>query len=428
MKSLQAWGLSSARWGVVAMMVALPLSKALFHVALLTIIVGWLLSGGYREKLQAMLRSPTALAALLFVAALLASATYSDASGEDIRQAAGIYLRLLIVPLIVSLILDAQWLQRCWLALIAGMTILLLHAYANVWFDMPWTRPAAEQIGNRGVFNAHMVQSVSLAFFVALMLDRFNQAQGSASRWTWLLLAGAAAVSITHLSDSRTGYVALLFVLLAQATLMVPRRWRLAAMISLVMGAVLLVLVTPSVSGRLAEAYDQAAAYSQTVDHTSVGSRLHMWKVSVELMWQAPWIGHGLGSYAHLAQHAFSDATLCSIGCQHPHNEYLFTGVQTGLVGLLLLINLMIKPLQSWLKLDRKSSIVPIYVGILAITAIPDGPLWFRGFAFFFIPVMGLLAADLQHQGLRGWTPHNPTRRDDGLAILPVSITEGKQT
>jgi O-antigen ligase len=427
MKTLQHLGLGVARWGVVAMLVALPLSKALFNAALLLIIVGWVLSGGYRDKLLAMFRSPTARAAMVFVAALLASASYSSAPSEDIRYAAGIYLRLLIVPVIVSLILDDAWLRRCWVALIAGMTILLLHIYANVWFEIPWARSAAEQLGNRGVFNAHMVQSVSLAFFVAVLLNRFAQTRRPFPRWMFFLVATAAAVSITHLSDSRTGYFALLVALAIHTLLMVPKRWKLPALVGLIVSAGLVVAITPSVNERMNLAYEQATAYSQVIDHTSVGSRLYMWKVSAELMSQAPWFGHGLASYAHLAQRAFSDATLCSYGCQHPHNEYLFTGVQTGLVGLLLLLNLMIKPLQTWLKVDRKRSAVPIFVGLLALTAIPDGPLWFRGFAFFFIPVMGLLAADLQQQARKQTTLLPHIDGSEGVSKFPQPTTEGLQ-
>lgn len=401
MNTLQYWGLNTARWGVVTMMVALPLSKALFHVALISIILGWVLSGDYREKLQAMLRSPTACAAVLLVAGLLASAVYSSASHEDMRHAAGIYLRLLIVPVIVSIIQDDKWLHRCWMGWMAGMTILLLHVYANVWIDIPWARSAAEQAGNRGVFNAHMVQSVSLAFFVAVLLHRSTQAPTPTARWTMLMLACAAALSITHLSESRTGYLALLLVLAAQAFLLVPRRWLLPTLFGLMVSVALVVLLTPSISERVTQAYEEVAAYSQVADYSSVGSRLYMWKVSAELMLQAPWLGHGLGSYAHLAQRAFSDATLCSFGCQHPHNEYLFTAVQTGIAGLLLLLNLLFKPLQTWLKLERSDSTVPVFVGLLALTAIPDGPIWFRGFAYFFLPVMGLLAADLQNQARR---------------------------
>lgn len=401
MKTLQNWGLSTSRWALVAMLVALPLSKALFHVALLLMVLGWVISGDYRQKLQAMLQSPTARAAVLLVAALLASAVYSSASHEDMRHAAGIYLRLLIVPVVVSIIRDDEWLRRCWMAWMAGMTILLLHVYANVWVEIPWARSAAEQVGNRGVFNAHMVQSVSLAFFVAVLLHRSTQAPTPAARWMMLMLAGAAALSITHLSESRTGYLALLLVLTIQAILIVPRRWLLPTLLGLAICFTLIAFLTPSISERVIRAYQEVAAYSQVADYSSVGSRLYMWKVSVELVLQAPWFGHGLGSYAHLAQRAFSDATLCSTGCQHPHNEYLFTAVQMGVVGLLLLLNFLIKPLQTWRQLGRPDAIAPVFVGLLVLTAIPDGPIWFRGFAFFFIPVMGLLAADLQNQASR---------------------------
>lgn len=408
------------------MMVALPLSKALFHVALLLMVLGWVISGDYHQKLLVMLQSPTARAAVLLVAALLASAVYSNASHEDMRHAAGIYLRLLIVPLVVSIIRDDNWVRRCWMAWMTGMAILLLHVYANVWVEIPWARSAAEQVGNRGVFNAHMVQSVSLAFFVAVLLHRSTQAPTTAARWMMIMLAGAAALSITHLSESRTGYLALLLVLTIQAILMVPRRWLPPTLIGLAIGFALIAFLTPSISERVIRAYQDVAAYSQVADYSSVGSRLYMWKVSVELALQAPWIGHGLGSYTHLAQRAFSDAAMCSIGCQHPHNEYLFTAVQTGVVGLLLLLNLLIKPLQTWRKLGQRDVIAPVFVGLLVLTAIPDGPIWFRGFAFFFIPVMGLLAADLQNQANRQQTSRSLSDDVEQASATQRPNVEGK--
>lgn len=426
MKTLQNWALSTSRWAVVAMLVALPLSKALFHVALLLMVLSWSISGDYRQKLLAMLHSSTARAAVLLVAALLASAVYSSAPHEDMRHAAGIYLRLLIVPVVVSIIRDDVWLRRGWMAWMAGMTILLLHVYANVWIEIPWARSAAEQVGNRGVFNAHMVQSVSLAFFVAVLLHRFTQAPTSAARWMMLMLAGAAALSITHLSESRTGYLALLLVLTIHAVLMVPRRWLLPTLLGLAIGFTLIAFLTPSISERVIRAYQDVAAYSHVADYSSVGSRLYMWKVSVELALQAPWFGHGLGSYAHLAQRAFSDDNLCSFGCQHPHNEYLFTAVQTGVVGLLILLNFLIKPLQTWRHLGRPDAIAPVFVGLLVLTAIPDGPIWFRGFAFFFIPVMGLVAADLQNQASRRRPSGSLNDDVEQAPAIQTSTAEGK--
>jgi O-antigen ligase len=83
----------------------------------------------------------------------------------------------------------------------------------------------------------------------------------------------------------------------------------------------------------------------------SVGLRLDWYKSSIELIKKKPVFGYGTGAY-EIAQKPIVEGTSI-MPTTDPHNEFLLTALQIGLVGLSVLLSLFLDPLLRSFKLIR---------------------------------------------------------------------------
>lgn len=394
MNSFQDRMLTLARWGVIGLLFSISFSKALFNISSTLMIAGWLLSGDFPHKLSLMRRSPVTAASIGLFLIIAISTLYSEADLQRMLISVQAYSKLLFIPIIVSLIDTPQWRYRCWNGFAAGMIVTLAHAYADIWFDMPWTRTYQTDLnGDTGVFQHHIAQTVVMAFFAAFCLHRARRSQLTGYRVLWIALSTLAALSITHLSIARTGQVALMVALLTLLMVSVPRRWVLPSLGGFVLVALLLGLSSSSLQSRFQQAYEEVTQFQFKNDYSSVGARLQMWNISLGLIREKPLLGHGAGSYTPLVEKAFADEHMCSIGCAQPHNQFLLFGVETGLLGVLAFCALLASVLVAWLQMPDRNPLLPVYVVILGLTCLSDSGLLIRAQAYFFIPVLGLLAS-----------------------------------
>jgi O-antigen ligase len=394
MSRIRSGALAMASWGAVGLLFSLSFSKSLFYVCAALMLTGWLLSGDWPRKWQLVRQSPVAVAAVVLFAVIAGSALYSEADAHRTYLTVEAYAKLLFIPVIVSLIDTPIWRQRCWQGFTAGMLVLLVHVYADIWFDMPWTRTYQNALGgDTGVFQHHIAQTVVVAFFTAYSLYRAWRSGSAHWRALWATLGVLAAFSITHLSIARTGQVTLLVALLVLLLVSVHRRWALPAVGIFVLSALVLVMSSSTIQNRFRQAYKEVAGFQFRNDYSSVGARLQMWNVSLGLIREKPLLGHGAGSYTPLAQKAFADEKMCKIGCAQPHNQYLLFGVETGLVGVLAFVALLASALVAWRRMPDHNPLLPVYVAILGLTCLSDSGLFIRAQAYFFVPVLGLLVS-----------------------------------
>jgi len=88
-----------------------------------------------------------------------------------------------------------------------------------------------------------------------------------------------------------------------------------------------------------------------TIASSSFGSninRIALWKTAWQMIWHNPIIGLGAGGFTRRFNEFFVGG-FCPIRC-HPHNDYLQTLVETGLIGLLIYIGIFIMFFNSAIK------------------------------------------------------------------------------
>lgn len=388
---VQVHGRSIAQWALLAMCFSAGLSKSLFAISAFFLLVGWGISGSWRD----LKRSKCAMSWVLLTIWIYGSSIWSEGTPSTVSHSMGVQWKLLLIPVIATLLDRQEWADKCWRAFAAGMAVLLLHIYALSFIAIPWT---ASQ-DPRGVFFNPLPQSVGLAIFTVWCFYQLLVKKVSApTRGALILLMFGGAYAVLGISLQRLGYLSLLVGGGLVLVLCLPPKKRLLGLTGLALATFLVVALSPKIQSRIEQAHQDIQSYNFENNYSSLGARFHMWVVSVKAIREDPIIGHGIGSYPVVSERAFDDAKMCEQGCDHPHNQYLYYALEFGLVGL----GIFLFAVASAVRLHRDShldSVMPVAVLLIFLmVGLADTTLWYRGYLHLFIPLIGMTSAALRDE------------------------------
>lgn len=391
---VQTGALLMARVGMLGMAVSMPISRAMFNLSAAMMIIGWLGSGDWRGKFQAIAASKVAIASIAFFALCALSLSWTAKIGPDQWNALRGYSRLLYIPVMISLVTVSVWRRRAWNAWVAGMLFTCLVYLLDIWFEIPGTQSYGTHTAGMGVFYHHIAQGMVLSFLGAYALHRgWGYAQQPRWRWFWWAVAGVTAAGLLTVGQSRTGQLSLVVAYAAVALSHASGRTRFLGLIIVAIASMALVAASPNTQERMALGWKEAASFQQDGERTSVGARLKAWEFSWQQIRQAPWLGHGIGTYREKAYANFEGSPICQLGvCEQPHNQFFMTAVEIGVIGIGLLIAWILAPAYSLYR--SQGPRLPLVLGytlILIITAFFDSSLKIQGQQFFLLITVVLL-------------------------------------
>lgn len=400
--ALQHRANQSAQIFLVGIFFCFPISLAATNILMALMLVTWLLAGQFKARWHSVKSNPITLPALLLYGLVIAGTTYSTASGAEMLQHLNKYSKFLFVLLAITLLQDPAWRQRCWRAFGVAMLFTLVSVYANIWFDLPWSVTHNQGWGvDHTVFKDYISQGIMMSLFVLFCIHQFLRVSTPLQRILWGALALLALVSITHLAAGRTAYLALFLSLLIYGITRISSRkkWLFMGLAGVL--AALLVSSSATLSYRAQSVVTETQSFlsgstNGSVQHmkTSTGARLAMWQLSVEQIKQRPLIGSGTGSYRHIAKQAFPDSALCGIACVHPHNQFLFFGVEYGLLGIAAYLFYFYRPYRFASALGKPHKALLLgFLGIFFVDSMVHGALWLAVESHFFTFMMALFMA-----------------------------------
>lgn len=186
------------------------------------------------------------------------------------------------------------------------------------------------------VFRNHVTQG--MAFSAAALFALLFALRVEAARWMRGLAWAAAAVLVFSLvvtTPGRSGYLVMTIVALALALTQARGGARIAVTAAVLGALVLVALASPLVLQRFERGVDELRNAKQGSELTSMGIRVVIWENTLDLVREAPVIGHGTGSYAKEYRRLGDRATgWQATPAEDPHNQYLYFLAETGLVGL----------------------------------------------------------------------------------------------
>jgi len=329
-----------ARYLLVLNGFLIPITTAGVSIASGLLLLCWLLGGQYREKWKIIAHNPVALLCLALYGLMGLGILYSQAPEGQALAIWIKYWKLLLVPILVTLLDDSIWRRRALYALLGGILLTLILSYVQAlgW----WQGGKAFQVDESGillrdlfgyiVFKGRITQSLFMAFFAFCCGVSALWVKQPSLRLLLGVLAALAVGNILFLLQGRTGYLilAVLTGLLVWRSL--GRRqwgWSLAALPIL---AGVAFLASEPLQERIDSTWDEVRLYRREDIPTSAGFRLEWYANSVRLLQENPLFGTGTGSVPE-AMRRVSPGREAYVTA-NPHNEYFNLGIQLGLLGM----------------------------------------------------------------------------------------------
>jgi O-antigen ligase len=391
--------------GVVVTMFGAATSISLVSIGYGLLLLGFVLERSYALKIRRFFDSPLAVPLCALILWALVGASYSDAPTETLHRQMAVFLRLTFAFLVFVAITRPALVKTAWYSFFGGAIVTVVSSFANVYVNLPWSVTQALGWGaDHTVFYNYIWQSLIMAFTAAVALVVALR-ESSAPTWQRLLcgLLAALCVSIILvLSKGRMGMVA--FVL--AGTYILWWRFRVAGLLAggvLFAGALWIIWNETEMGLRLADGLAGIVHFNGLQNSmTSWGARLSMYLLSLRFISDAPIFGHGLGDYQTLAMAFYDKAAMRSVAGYHPHNQYLYLGVELGLIGLGIYLSLHWRIWRVAESLSRTwGAVIKVFLIMLIVDSMFHAPFWMAGERNFFFPMLGLIAATGVHGVIR---------------------------
>ncbi|WP_423392765.1 O-antigen ligase family protein [Burkholderia sp. LMG 21824] len=371
--------LTAARAFAVAALCMVPVSTALTNVFCGLFAAALVISPEFWRDLRSFVTDPASLAALLILAALAASVTYTVAPHNKAWNWVAKYDKLLLLPFAVLAFRHSNWapiVRRCWFGTLCVILLLSTTNYLGLTAIGP-AHASGLPVSRAWVFKNHIAAGMFGALLFYQAADLALAARTTLSRVAYAGVAAWSLVNVFVMLQGRTGQVVALLLILVIAVRFVVLLLRqqsalragLAAAVFALAGIALVVAACTVHNGRLVKVVTEVQQYWQSDAATPTGLRLEWYKKGLELYRQRPAIGYGAGGL----ETEFEKLTAGKTAAEgqltsNPHNEYLLMAVQLGSVGLLLFINLIVQIARGSRTLDPRSR--HLLLGWLAIFAI----------------------------------------------------------
>lgn len=378
---------------------AFPVSVALANTTLaLTVLLACvrLTSAHAREELVRMLQNPVVLPTASLVVVMVVATLWSPADWSEFRDYLRKYFKLVLLPVFLFLLANAEMRKRCWQAFAVAMLFTLASTWLNVWFELPWSSTQNQGFGvDHTVFKDHISQGIMMAFFTCTALFWAVKSNATVGRVLWIGVAILAAASVLFLSVGRTGYLSLVLSVVVFAVVALACRPR---MLGAVLGVGLLTLIvvfalSSQFQQRTLQAWEEARNSSPS-NVTSVGARVQVWHFSVQQIREHPWLGAGTGSYPVIAAAHFESPEMCATICPHPHNQFLFFLFELGLLGLLVFVWFLWAIVrQAFRHPPAHRALMLSFMAVMLVSNMTHSSFWLSTESHFFILFIALLMA-----------------------------------
>lgn len=347
----------AARVFALIALVFVPISTALTNFATILFMVAALLSPEVWRNWRQLYRHPVALAALLLMAMLAISVTYTVAPLNEALSWLLKYRKLLLIPLLILVFSGANWNGAIRYGLIGSLLFVMILSSSNYlgWTSVGALHNATDPVTRAWVFKNHITAGIFSALLFSVCMDQASSAAGRRTQVFFYALAAWSLVNVFIMLQGRTGQVIAIFFCVYHAMRLAwahrghTPATRVRRLVLFAVPCVLLIGASLHMKAdRLTEIDTEYSDYLHDNAVTSVGLRAEWYQRSLEIFAEKPLFGHGEGS----VQYEFAPLTQGLTGARgtgtaNPHNQYLLIAVELGLVGVGLLLNLLVQIARS---------------------------------------------------------------------------------
>lgn len=373
-----------------------PISLPLSSISLCLIII--LALKNYKEynnnevrKLDFISLNLCALYALVIIGII-----YSNSDWKWISLHLEKYSKFLIAVILIIFLKNNEKLQSISLkAFIASMIFILASTWINIWYVLPWSK--TKEIGwgkSHHVFGDYITQNLMMAFFVSIGLYYSYISKKIEEKTLWIIITALSIISITHLSEGRTGLLALSASLLSTIIILTKRKWIVATLLLTIISAGFVFNTSTIIKNRFNQAIEEAQRHNED-KISSIGHRLYNYKTTIELIKEKPIWGHGTGGFHTEICKFLTPQEECDSYNWHPHNQFLLFGSDYGFIGIILYSTFIFSLyLTAYKSSELKLKILlGSFASILLIDSFFNSPLFSGRESHFFMYITALLVS-----------------------------------
>lgn len=317
---------------------SIPVSTALLNISFGFLVLSILLTPATRSQIGHALRQPFVMGCLAFYLAfalgmLWTPVPFAASFGMLVKMRA-----YLLVPVVFAGCLLIGVRRGLLLGFAAGTLLSVVLSIASGFLKHPILMGAP---GDYAVFRTHTYHNTFICFLMC-GIAAFGLAGRIPPRYRMLavVVLVLCVVDVFFLVSGRTAQ-GVLAMLLAALLLLWNIRKGVLGLVGLALIGSLLYLSSGMLKQEVQHIQYDIAQRKQGVLETgnyenSLGLRLYFWHNAAALVEEAPLIGHGTGSYQHEILDSYG-----KLGGQNPHNDYLWTTVELGLLGLVAMLAML---------------------------------------------------------------------------------------
>ncbi|WP_167496377.1 O-antigen ligase [Desulfopila sp. IMCC35006] len=317
------------------------LSSSMIALFSTVMLICWLASGTFKNIPGIIKENSITVFGIIFCCLLLIGVSYSPAPLIDSVGFLKKYRLLLFIPIVLSLTKGHVNVPRNVVnAFLLGYLVVLVNAYL-VHFHL--LEPNVMSVKRSG--------GGFLVIFAYLVLQRALQEKTRRVLWTGFFLV--LCYDIFFILHTRTGWLISIGLALLFVVQHFPLKKQGIALALTVCLGVGVFYTSQSIQQRVQLTINNLKAYhpEEKNSRTSIGLRLDWYQDSIDLIKEKPLFGYGTGSYATVQKKLI--AGTATEAASDPHNEFLLTAVQIGLVGCVFLLLFFLDPVIRSFRLLR---------------------------------------------------------------------------
>lgn len=325
---------------------SINLPTAWLTLSISMIALSFFLSGKFNLKYHCILQNEGATTAIIFFIFCCIGMLYS--SGEFAIKIKILlkYLKLLLIPLIIASVTHQKIRSYGLKIFLYGSVVAVCISYAK------WLQILPMDLGLHDIsspdhgfvfFKNRIAHNIILSFAMYIMLIEARRENGW-MKYIWTTLALLTFFDVMHLVNGRSGQIICLGLLAYFFIKTFGKKALLTIFIVCSLGFIFKAAVTPYLPERLMAISQEIQDTEQKKELTSSGIRLEMYKSTSRMILASPIWGHGVGSlrqeFSRLKQ---GNADVRLDRFDNPHNQFLLTLFELGIVGFLVLMYMFLK-------------------------------------------------------------------------------------
>lgn len=331
-----------AAWAAILLGFSIPISSSGNGILVGLLAAMVVIGGRFREKLRVAAAHPTVLFGTALLAMTILGIGYGAAPLMERLDGFTSYYELLLMPVLITAFVDARVRHYGLVSFAASLTLVLCISYGLALGVVPvgwWPfGDAALAIPFTNRIDQGLLTAVGAFLFTAWSFHVRNPVWRAAL----LVLAVLAVGNVLFINAGRTGYV-VLAALIVYGGFIVSRgpRQSLAMLALIAVAAIVVYHTSPSVHQRIDETISALLEGPPSVPNLdSTTERLMLGRTALAAFLDHPVIGLGPGVFPGLYAEAVGGTKFPEHGSAH--SEFLQAAVQSGVIGLSLLIAMIV--------------------------------------------------------------------------------------